>query len=115
MIGVNCTGGVAGRIEICVDGEWRAVCADEMWTIQDAITICQQFGHTYTQEALARFPQVVGHCGQSCFGRSDNLKGIRQLKCETDKAARLIDCSYNITNEQSCTEEAGVVCGNKID
>ena len=44
MIGVNCTGGVAGRIEICVDGKWRAVCDDEGWTYNDAEVVCRQLG-----------------------------------------------------------------------
>ena len=44
VIGVSYTGGVAGRIEICVDGEWRAVCADNVWDIRDATTVCRQLG-----------------------------------------------------------------------
>ena len=43
VIGVNCTGGVAGRIEISVEGEWRAVC-DERWNPSDARVVCHQLG-----------------------------------------------------------------------
>ena len=46
VIGVSCTGGVAGRIEICVSRQWRAVCDDENWGNRDAITVCSQLGHT---------------------------------------------------------------------
>ena len=44
VISVSCAGGAAGRIEICVGGEWRAVCADDAWGIRDATTVCRQLG-----------------------------------------------------------------------
>ena len=35
VIGINCTDAVAGRIEICVEGEWTAVCHNR-WGLADA-------------------------------------------------------------------------------
>ena len=43
VIGVSCTGGAAGRIEICVGMEWRAVCG-ENWGPNDATVVCRQLG-----------------------------------------------------------------------
>jgi len=34
---------IAGRLEICVAGEWRAVC-EYQWTLEDAKVVCQYFG-----------------------------------------------------------------------
>ena len=44
VIGVTCIGGAAGRIEICVSGEWRAVCDDQWWGPADARIVCHQLG-----------------------------------------------------------------------
>jgi len=32
-----------GRIELCVDGNWRPVCED-FWTSRDASVVCHQLG-----------------------------------------------------------------------
>ena len=51
----------------------------------------------------------INRCGQSCFGRSENLKGIRGFLCGMVRS-KLTDCEYNIANEESCSEEVGVIC-----
>ena len=64
---------------------------------------------------MLKFMQVstphveINQCGQSCFGRSENLKGIRDLFCGTVRT-KLTDCRNNIANEESCSEEVGVIC-----
>ena len=119
MIGVSCIEGAAGRIEICVSGEWRAVCDDYWWGNKDATIVCHQLGFntqgmSYSHSMFEIYDCMhttieINHCGQSCFGRNENLKGIRDLKCGMVRS-KLTDCEYNITNEESCTEEAGVMC-----
>ena len=50
---MSCTGGVAGRIEICVSGEWRAVCDDQWWGPADARIVCLQLGfNTQSETAI---------------------------------------------------------------
>ena len=46
MIGVSCNGGAAGRMVICVSGQWRAVCDDDQWNswTNNAQVVCRQLG-----------------------------------------------------------------------
>ena len=44
VIGVNHASAVAGRMFICDNGEWRAVC-DEGWGIEDTQVVCRQLGY----------------------------------------------------------------------
>ena len=43
VIGVHTTNLVAGRIEICAQEVWRAVCHGN-WDIEDARVVCRQLG-----------------------------------------------------------------------
>ncbi len=51
----NCTNGdvrlmdkrneYSGRVEFCVGGFWRSLCADEFWTDGNAQVVCRQLGY----------------------------------------------------------------------
>ena len=41
--GVHCTYLIAGRLEMCAEGVWRAVCTNR-WGQPDADTVCRQIG-----------------------------------------------------------------------
>ena len=43
MSGVNSKSLIAGRIEICFDGVWQAVC-NYLWDMNDAKVVCRQLG-----------------------------------------------------------------------
>ena len=116
VIGVNCTGGAAGRIEICVGMEWRAVC-DENWGQNDATVVCNQLGFQGTGIAVNKKVRssvifnspAVYTCRDSCFGQNTNLKGITNFMCQ-EQPGRLIECDHEEIAD-SCTAEAGVICG----
>ena len=46
---------MSGRVEVCVEGEWRALCR-EHWDSRDAAVACRQLGFSPYGEHLA--------CGQ---------------------------------------------------
>ena len=40
-----------GRVEIHISGTWGTI-SDERWTVQDAVVICRQLGHSTSGEFL---------------------------------------------------------------
>ena len=45
VLGINTTATLAGRIDICVETEWWAVC-DVGWDSDDASAVCRRLGFT---------------------------------------------------------------------
>lgn len=43
MLGIHTANFAAGQIEICADGEWRAVCHAN-WGDADVMVVCRQLG-----------------------------------------------------------------------
>lgn len=42
-MGIQSANFMAGQIEICTGGEWRAVCHSS-WDVNDAMVVCRQLG-----------------------------------------------------------------------
>ena len=42
---------VAGRMELCLSGEWRAVC-ESGWDQNDASVVCRQLGYLLNQSGI---------------------------------------------------------------
>ena len=91
-----------GRVEIFFKGQWRAICSDRYWDVDDAKVACRELGFKYTIRALPR-EEVPNGGGQiwlskvHCYGREQNLS------C----------CSHDQLGDNSCNYgEAGVQCSS---
>ena len=54
-----------GRISLCEDGEWRAVC-DQEWGIQEARVVCRQLGLP-EQGMYAAWQTLTLSCNAMCY------------------------------------------------
>jgi len=88
-----------GRVEVCHNNEWGAVC-DDGWGRSDGIVACHQLG--------LEFASVTT---QSSFGVGTARIWLDNLSC-TGSENRLIDCAHNRFDVHDCgvLEHAGVVC-----
>ncbi|XP_019850477.1 PREDICTED: scavenger receptor cysteine-rich domain superfamily protein-like [Amphimedon queenslandica] len=91
-----------GRVEICTDGVWGAVC-DEGWDKTDAHVACTQLGHS-DKEPVVFLNSIFGagqypivHSNFACGGWETNLT----------------DCSRTVYPQFNCSRNntAGVLCG----
>ena len=99
MRGINITNFIAGRMEACIGGEWRAVCHDG-WTAATATTVCrthlgfpaskeQHIGQELLSNSVCCTP--LEFCTLTCpilqvllFGPADNHALARVLYLESD-------------------------------
>ena len=49
-----------GRVEIHISGTWGTI-SDERWTVQDAVVICRQLGHSTSGEILSDYMKFDGY------------------------------------------------------
>ena len=90
----------SGRVEIFHKDSWGTV-YDRDWDIQDATTVCREFGFTQALEA------TIG----STFGESDLPVVMDQVTCKGTEN-RLADCPFVCTSLDINSHDAGVVCSS---
>ena len=83
--GIQTTNFIAGRLEVCVGAEWRAVCDSDAWTQRNVRVACRQLGLNeskqhmmtcmhFTDTTLQRFE--LEHAGTPVSDRVIRLWGL---------------------------------------
>ena len=92
---------MAGRIEICINNQWSAVCSNG-WSDIDAAVVCRQLGQsTITPRAIR---QAVNE-----FGQGDVPVLISDVACQSQEGA-LAECPFNYQHNCLADQVAGVQC-----
>lgn len=92
---------MAGRVEICINNQWSAICSNG-WSDIDAAVVCRQLGHsTITPRAIRQAASV--------FGQGDLPVLISDVGCLGQEGA-LAECSFNFQHNCRANQIAGVQC-----
>ena len=110
---------IAGRLEICVAGTWRAV-YDDAWGTLDVKLLCNEKGfpsrgiyiNTCSEEDHIFSTTHTGakFCTKSCFGSSQLSYGMTRFICEN--ATTFQDCERTPVDHQAQHHNAGIICSN---
>ena len=89
-------------MEICYNGVWGRVCADNGWDGDEANAVCQRLGFT------TAFPT-----NNSRFGAGDDLVQLSNVSCPKE---HLYQCVHfpSIGANHRCDYTAGVICMDKF-
>ena len=89
-------------MEICYNGVWGTVCADNSWDEVDANVVCQQLGITYQRALL-----II----DSRFGASDGPILLENVNCSNwhSNLSQCVDFAF-IGARGDCKDTAGVIC-----
>ena len=92
---------LAGRIEICINNQWSAIC-NQGWSNFDAAVACRQLGQsTITPLGIRQAADL--------FGQGDAPVLISNVGCAGHEGA-VIDCPFNFVHDCLITDVAGVQC-----
>ena len=121
IIGIESLSLIAGRLEICVGGEWHGV-YDRGWGEPDVRLICGERGFPPNSESTAIFVfklHVVlllttdaAFCTDSCLGASNRSTGYSMFSCS--EASQFSDCSREFIDAPQPLNNAGVLCGKSF-
>ena len=94
--GQNTTAVYSGRLEIFINGEWRAVCGNG-WGLYDAKVLCRQLGYLRVESVRDRYS-----------GQRRGQIWINQFGCLGNETS-ILECPSSRTY---CYSDVGVACSN---
>ena len=106
----------AGRVEVCVDREWRSICQDN-FGYNDASVVCRQlgfspYGKLPTNKIISTLSVLLYIGAQTISGNvysSSNSFYIYELNC-TGYESSIWDCPFYNQSDGNCRFHANVVC-----
>lgn len=93
----------AGRVEICINNQWSAIC-DHGWSDLDAIVACRQLGQLTNTSRKVYQAAVV-------FGQGDASILISNVNCSGNEDA-IKDCLSTSQHDCPSNQIAGAHCGS---
>ena len=101
---VRLTGGVSafnGRVEVCVGGDWGAVCMENFGS-SEAMAICQSLGFETSSfnTTLGQIFQQPGDSAQTTYGLASNCNNS--------------GCSFTSTRQTCSSATVGLFCSTKF-
>ena len=89
-------------MEICYNGVWGTVCADNGWDEVDANVVCQQLDFRYQGTMTSN----------SRFGAGEGPILLENVTCNKSHSnlSQCVDLRYNIGILSDCEHTAGVIC-----
>ena len=94
---------LAGRIEICINNQWSAIC-NQGWNDLDVVVACRQLGQLTSTSQTVYQTAVV-------FGQGDAPILISDVSCSGNEEA-ITDCSFNLQHNCPPNHIAGAQCGS---
>ena len=97
---------LAGRIEICINNQWSAIC-NQGWNGLDAIVACRQLGQlTITSREIYQTTDL--------FGQGDVPILINNVSCSGHEDT-VTSCPFNFQHNCLPDQIAGVQCTSQFD
>lgn len=101
LINGSQTAVLAGRIEICINNQWSAIC-NQGWSDFDAAVACRQLGQsTISPRGILQAADL--------FGQGDTPVLISNVGCLGHENS-VIDCRFSFVHDCLITQVAGVQC-----
>lgn len=92
---------IAGRIEICINNQWSAICT-QGWSDLDATVACKQLGQlTVTSQGIRQ--------AEFWFGRGDAPILISNVRCSGNEET-ISNCTFDFQHDCLPNQIAGVQC-----
>jgi hypothetical protein len=91
-------------VEICYNGVWGTVCADNGWDEVNANIVCQRLGFTNSRALPTN---------DSRFGAGDGLVQLNNVSCTKEHLSECVRFP-SIGADHRCDYTAGVICTDKF-
>ncbi|KAJ8019263.1 Galectin-3-binding protein [Holothuria leucospilota] len=93
--------GLSGRVKVLYNNQWREICGDDEWDLNDARVVCRQLGY-----------QNATNSYKSPSGRAALMSNVQ---CQGNETS-ISSCTHKREYQDNCTIDkyAGVTCQGRV-